>query len=88
MNLTSLDVSAGHLAEGLGFHKFYFDLKKPLVENASSEALTLIRPKSTISSPKVSVYGDTAVVTYVRLQQDAGSSKVGFTSAHQVGRTL
>ncbi|GAQ89617.1 nucleotide kinase activity [Klebsormidium nitens] len=85
--LTAFEPEAqGHLAEGLGFHKFYFDLKKPVADAASPESLALIRPKSTISSPKVSVYGDVAVVTYVRLQQDVGSSKTGFTSAHQETR--
>lgn len=50
--------SCGHLVEGMPFHKFYFNLPRGRVTK-----------RSTISSPKVDMYGDTAVVTYVRLIQ-------------------
>jgi ketosteroid isomerase-like protein len=48
----------GHLIEGMPFHKFYFELQ------ASGFA-----KQSTISSPKVRIMGDVAVVSYVRLVQ-------------------
>jgi len=50
--------SHGHLVEGLDFHGFYFDLgpaEKPR--------------NTTICSPHVRILGDTAVVCYVRLNQ-------------------
>lgn len=48
----------GHLVEGMPFHKFYFDLPGPGTAK-----------QSTIVSPKVRVFGDGAVVTYVRAVQ-------------------
>ena len=48
----------GHLIEGMPFHEFYFGL----------EASTLAK-QSTISSPKVRIMGNVAVVSYVRLVQ-------------------
>jgi calcium/calmodulin-dependent protein kinase (CaM kinase) II len=50
--------SRGHLVEGMPFHKFYFDLPRGRVTK-----------RSTISSPKVDVFGETAIITYVRLIQ-------------------
>lgn len=50
--------AAGHLVEGMPFHKFYFD-----AERAG-------RPmQSTLSSCNVRIMGDVAVVAYVRLSQ-------------------
>jgi hypothetical protein len=59
--------ACGHLAEGLAFHKFYFDLG-----GASGPRNT------TIGSPHVRVMGDAAVVSYVRLSQrlDAAGNPV------------
>lgn len=61
----------GHLIEGMPFHRFYFDME------------ATGRPKqSTISSPKVRLLGDVAVVTYVRLvqriQADGSAPSSGF----------
>lgn len=50
--------SRGHLVEGMPFHSFYFDLPRGRVTK-----------RSTISSPKVDLFGETAIVTYVRLIQ-------------------
>ncbi len=50
--------SQGHLVEGMDFHGFYFDLgrgEKPR--------------NTTICSPHIRILGDTAVVSYVRLNQ-------------------
>ena len=58
--LTAFEPEAcGHLATGLDFHHFYFQL-----ENDGKS-----RQQSTISSPDVRVVGDCAVVGYVRLTQ-------------------
>jgi calcium/calmodulin-dependent protein kinase (CaM kinase) II len=50
--------SLGHLVEGMGFHRFYFDL------GASSSP-----HNTTIVSPHVRIMGDVAVVSYVRISQ-------------------
>ena len=50
--------SRGHLVEGMPFHKFYFDLPQGRVTKSS-----------TICSPNVQIFGDSAIVTYVRLIQ-------------------
>ncbi len=57
----------GHLVKGLDFHKFSFDL------GVSDGPRT-----TTMSSPKVRLMGDVAVVTYIRLVQylDENSSPV------------
>ncbi|QDT27105.1 DUF4440 domain-containing protein [Gimesia panareensis] len=48
----------GHLVTGMDFHRFYFDM------NPTG------RPRqSTISSPMVSIMGDVALVTYIRVVQ-------------------
>lgn len=48
----------GHLITGMDFHRFYFDM------NPTG------RPRqSTISSPMVSIMGDVALVTYIRVVQ-------------------
>lgn len=58
-NLTAFEPeSKGHLVEGMPFHKFYFDLPRGRVTK-----------RSTISSPKVEVFGEAAVVTCIRLVQ-------------------
>jgi calcium/calmodulin-dependent protein kinase (CaM kinase) II len=59
--------AAGHLVEGLPFHKFYFDLPP-----SNSPRL------SSMSSPHVRVIGDVGIVCYVRLVQklDAAGTPV------------
>ena len=52
--------ACGHLVTGKAFHKFYFELEAENGEPASA---------STIVEPRYRVFGDAAVVTYVRLQQ-------------------
>ena len=52
--------ACGHLVTGKAFHKYYFDLEEQNGEPASA---------STIVEPRYRVFGDAAVVTYVRLQQ-------------------
>ena len=52
--------ACGHLVTGKAFHKFYFELAEAAGEPASA---------STIVEPRYRVFGDAAVVTYVRLQQ-------------------
>jgi calcium/calmodulin-dependent protein kinase (CaM kinase) II len=56
--LTAFEPEAlGHLVAGMGFHRFYFDLKPRGTQN------------TTMASPQVRMLGDTAVITYVRLVQ-------------------
>ena len=62
----------GQLVEGLGFHKFYFDLAASASRGANPATTTL-------ASPVVKMFGnDVAVVCYVRLVQklDAAGSPV------------
>jgi calcium/calmodulin-dependent protein kinase (CaM kinase) II len=58
-DLTAFEPEAcGQLVEGLAFHRFYF-------ETASRPD----RGQVTMASPRVRWLGDTAVVTYVRINQ-------------------
>jgi calcium/calmodulin-dependent protein kinase (CaM kinase) II len=50
--------SLGHLVEGLEFHRFYFNL-------GAAEGPVNV----TLSSPKVRLMGDVAIVSYARLVQ-------------------
>src|SRR5262249_25371572 len=76
-SLTCFEPEArGHLVQGLEFHHFYFDL------GAASES-----PRTTtMSSPKVRLMGDVAVVTYVRLVQTLNDAGVPVTSSMQETR--
>ena len=65
----------GHLIEGLGFHKYYFDLGK----SASPR-------NTTMSSPHVRLMGDVAVVSYVRLGQSLNESGAPVTSRYEETR--
>ena len=51
--------ACGHLVTGKAFHKFYFELEAENGEHTNT----------TIVEPRYRVFGDAAVVTYVRLQQ-------------------
>lgn len=56
--------ACGHLVKGLDFHKYYFDKK------------TNEKKNSTMVDPVVNVYGDVAVMAYVRLvQSDAKTTR-------------
>ena len=65
----------GHLIEGLGFHQFYFDLGP--VEGPRT---------TTMSSPKVRLMGDVALVTYVRLVQSLSEDGRAGTSHYEETR--
>jgi calcium/calmodulin-dependent protein kinase (CaM kinase) II len=60
--------AAGHLVEGLAFHRFYFDRG-----GVSGPHHT------TMSTPHVRVMGEVAVVAYVRLNQRVGPDGASFT---------
>ncbi len=66
--------AAGHLVEGMQFHRYYFELdgNAPL--------------QSTISSPSVRVWGDIGLVTYVRLIQTVDSAGAPHTAAAEETR--
>lgn len=75
-SLTCFEPEAhGHLVRGLDFHKFYFDL------GAAEGPRT-----TTMSSPKVRVMGDAAVVTYVRLVQFLNEQGAPQTSHYEETR--
>ena len=66
-SLTCFEPEAeGHLVSGLGFHKFYFEIKpEPFADETDSSS-----SNTTISSPHVRMIGDSvAVISYVRLIQ-------------------
>jgi ketosteroid isomerase-like protein len=65
----------GHLVEGLEFHRYYFDLGAGVGAR-----------KTTMSSPRVRLLGDVAVVTYVRLVQSVGEGGKPVTSAFEETR--
>jgi ketosteroid isomerase-like protein len=67
--------AGGHLVEGLGFHRFYFEHK--------SDAKT---PRTTICSPHIRVVGDMAVASYTRLTQSIDPAGAAVTSATQETR--
>jgi calcium/calmodulin-dependent protein kinase (CaM kinase) II len=70
-DLTAFEPEAcGQLVEGLAFHHFYFDLADPS-----------IRRQTTMTSPRVRVMGDVAVVTYGRVNQRAGADGVPHSTA-------
>jgi ketosteroid isomerase-like protein len=70
-DLTAFEPEAcGQLVEGLAFHRFYFDLADPS-----------IRRQTTMTSPRVRVMGDVAVVTYGRVNQRAGADGVPHSTA-------
>jgi calcium/calmodulin-dependent protein kinase (CaM kinase) II len=62
--------AAGHLVEGLAFHKFYFDLP-----STGSPRL------SSMIAPHVRVIGDVGIVCYVRLVQKLDAARAPVTVA-------
>ncbi|KAJ8614027.1 hypothetical protein CTAYLR_009613 [Chrysophaeum taylorii] len=56
----------GHLVQGLDFHKYYFDRSK---REASSETGNV-----SVVQPHVRIFGDTALMAYVRLVQVGGKT--------------
>ena len=65
----------GHLVQGLEFHRYYFDL-------GSSEG-----PRTTtMSTPRVRLMGDVAVVAYVRLVQSLNDAGAPVTSHYEETR--
>jgi calcium/calmodulin-dependent protein kinase (CaM kinase) II len=69
--LTAFEPEAkGQLVEGLEFHSFYFNRKRPKGDY-----------QTTMCSPKVRIMGDVAVVAYIRLNQRVGQDGLPVTSA-------
>jgi ketosteroid isomerase-like protein len=65
----------GHPVEGLEFHRYYFELGPGKTPR-----------KTTMSSPRVRLMGDAAVVSYVRLVQSIGDDGAPVTSAFEETR--
>jgi calcium/calmodulin-dependent protein kinase (CaM kinase) II len=64
-DLTAVEPEAGgHLVQGMGFHKHYFDM----ADGSPYAGVT-----TTISSPHVRLMGDFALIAYVRLTQRVGT---------------
>ena len=71
-SLTAIEPeSHGQLVEGMGFHKFYFDLGG-----------IRGRHHTTMTAPHVRLLGDVAVVSYARLVQRVGPDGLPVTGAH------
>jgi calcium/calmodulin-dependent protein kinase (CaM kinase) II len=66
--------AAGHLVQGMEFHRFYFDLGG--VKG---------RFNTTLCAPRVRIMGDVAVVAYVRLNQRV-NEKLPFTQGFEETR--
>lgn len=69
-NLTAFEPEAhGHLVNGLGFHKFYFE-NQPKRKRDGGEEKPEPLANTTISAPHVRMIGDSvAIISYVRLIQ-------------------
>jgi calcium/calmodulin-dependent protein kinase (CaM kinase) II len=75
-SLTAFEPEArGQLVEGLEFHHFFFQLAAPHGTR-----------QTTMCSPRVRLLGDTAIVTYVRLNQGVRADGAPFTSAFEETR--
>ena len=69
--LTAFEPEAkGQLVEGLEFHSFYFNRKRPKGDY-----------QTTMCSPKVRIMNDVAVIAYVRLNQRVGADGLPVSSA-------
>lgn len=68
------DETAGHLVQGLEFHKFYFDLDGPPTAPSPNKA-------HMASKPHVRMLGENAAVcSYVRVNQKVGGDGVPMTT--------
>lgn len=77
-DLTSFEPEAeGYLIEGMPFHKHYFDLK-----NLSPYAGVT----TTLSSPRVRIMGDAAVIAYIRVTQRADNEGNSHTATSRETR--
>ena len=77
-DLTAIEPEAeGHLVQGMGFHKHYFDM----ADRSPYAGVT-----TTISSPHVRLMGDAALIAYVRLTQRVGADGVSTTTFTQETR--
>jgi calcium/calmodulin-dependent protein kinase (CaM kinase) II len=65
----------GHLIRGLEFHRFYFDLGPGETPRTT-----------TMSSPRVRLMGDVAIVAYVRLVQSLNEAGAPLTSHYEETR--
>jgi calcium/calmodulin-dependent protein kinase (CaM kinase) II len=69
--LTAFEPEAkGQLVQGLEFHSFYFNRKRPKGDH-----------KTTMCSPKIRIMGDVAVIAYVRLNQRVGDDGLPVSKA-------
>ena len=76
LTLTAIEPEApGQVVEGLGFHRFYFDLGG-----------IRGRHQTTMTAPNVRVMGDVAVVAYIRLNQRLSADREPTTTAVQETR--
>jgi calcium/calmodulin-dependent protein kinase (CaM kinase) II len=74
--LTAFEPEAvGHLVEGLEFHRFYFNLGGARGGH-----------NTTMSSPRVRLLGDVAVIAYIRLNQRTSADGPPSTSATEETR--
>jgi calcium/calmodulin-dependent protein kinase (CaM kinase) II len=77
-DLTSFEPEAGgHLVQGMGFHKHYFDM----AGQSPYAGVT-----TTISNPNVRLMGDVAVIAYVRLTQRIDGNGTSKTTSTQETR--
>jgi len=78
-DLTAYEPEAnGHLVQGMGFHKHYFDMQ---------QASPYANATTTLSSPAVRMLGENAaVIAYIRLTQRVGSDSKSVTSSTQETR--
>jgi ketosteroid isomerase-like protein len=82
-DLTAVEPEAnGHLAQGMEFHKHYFDM----ADGSPYAGVT-----TTLSSPHVRLIGDVAVITYVRQTQrveNDGKSRTTSTPETRVWQSV
>jgi calcium/calmodulin-dependent protein kinase (CaM kinase) II len=77
-DLTSFEPEAeGYLIEGMAFHKHYFEMK----DRSPYAGVT-----TTLSTPRVRVMGDVAVIAYVRVTQRADKEGASHTTTSRETR--
>ena len=75
-SLTAFEPEAkGQFVEGLTFHRFYFD-------QGGTKGLN----QTTMASPRVRIFGDVAIVAYVRLNQRLAPDGSTYTQAFEETR--